>query len=104
MMMDQVPDITSLGAQAGITGAMVVLVTQVIKAVTQWTDRKALLATALVALVFALIAWAATHWSVATELWKILTGWLSSLAAASGLYTLGRRQNGQPPTNTTNQS
>ena len=90
--MEQLPDFSTLSTQAGITGAMVVLVTQVLKAVTQWTDRKALFATACVALVFAVIAWAATHWSVAAELWKILTGWLSSLAAASGLYTLGRRQ------------
>lgn len=90
--MESFPDLGQLGVQAGLTGAMTLLVTQILKAITGWTERKAIVATAVVALVLALLAWGATHWSVLQEAWQIITGWLSSLAAASGLYGFGRKQ------------
>lgn len=86
------PDLGQLGSQAGLTGAMTLLVTQLVKALTGWNERKAVVATAVVALVLALLAWGATHWSLLADVWQVVTGWLGSLAAASGIYGFGRKQ------------
>jgi hypothetical protein len=86
------PDLSQLGAQAGLTGAMTFLVTQLVKALTGWQERRAIAAAAVVALGLALLAWGATHWRVLQEVWQVVTNWLGSLAAASGLYGFGRKQ------------
>jgi len=86
--------LVDLSAAAGIAGALTLVIAQLVKAVTGWEDRKALLATSAVALVLALVSWGATHWQVLADAWQVLTGWLASLATAAGLYGIGKRKDG----------
>jgi len=90
-------DLTTFSTGAGVTGALTYVVMQVLKAVTGWHDRRALVAASAVALVFATVAWGATHWDVVREVWDILLSWLGGLASATGLYKLNGRkaENGQ---------
>jgi hypothetical protein len=83
-------DPTTLSATAGVTGALTYVVVQVLKAVTGWQDRRALVAASFVALFLAAIAWGATHWQVVRDVWDVLLAWLGGLASATGLYKLNR--------------
>jgi hypothetical protein len=85
-------DPTALSASAGITGAMTYVVMQVVKAVTGWHDRRALVAASVVALVLAALAWGATNWNVVKDVWEVLVAWLGGLASATGLYKLNRKE------------
>jgi len=83
-------DPTTFSATAGVTGALTYVVMQVVKAVTGWQDRRALVAASAVALLLAAIAWGATHWQVVRDVWDVLLAWLGGLASATGLYKLNR--------------
>ncbi|MCS7256814.1 MAG: hypothetical protein RMJ05_10105 [Thermomicrobium sp.] len=90
-------DFTQLAQSAGVTGAMVVVFTQVLKAVTGWDGRKALVLTAVVALVLAVLAVLARYgvdpWVRYVQwVWDALQQWLGGLAAATGIYKLNRNQ------------
>ena len=88
-------DPTAFSASAGLTGALTYVVMQIVKAVTGWHDRRALIAASVVALVLAVLAWGATHWSILRDAWDVLVARLGGLASATGLYKLnGRRENG----------
>lgn len=89
---------TDIGISVGIVGAMTVVVTQVLKAITGWQDRRALAATTIVALLLSTLGWAATHWTLAQEVWRVIQDWIAGLAAAAGSYGLIRR--GQRDTQT----
>jgi len=87
-------DPTAFSASAGITGALTYVVMQVVKAITGWHDRRALVAASVVALVLAVLAWGATHWDIVKDAWEVLIAWLGGLASATGLYKLNRKENG----------
>lgn len=96
-------DFTQLAQSAGLTGAMVVVLTQVLKAITGWDDRRALVLTATVALALAVLAVLARSgvapWTHYVQLlWDTLQQWIGGLAAATGIYKLNRNQgNGGAP-------
>ena len=85
-------DPTTFSASAGITGALTYVVMQVVKAVTGWHDRRALVAASVVALVLAALAWGATNWDTVKDIWEVLVAWLGGLASATGLYKLNRKE------------
>jgi hypothetical protein len=86
-------DPTTISTGAGIIGALTYVVMQIVKAITGWHDRRALVAASVVALVLSAVALGAKYWDVITNIWDLLLLWLGAIASGTGLYKLNRKEN-----------
>ena len=92
-------DFSLLIQSSGLVGAMTAVITQILKAITGWTDRRALAMAAIVAFVLALLAVMAKYgispcvdyvrWA-----WETLQQWIGGIAAGTGIYKLTNRNSG----------
>jgi len=85
-------DPTTLSSGAGVVGALTYVVMQIVKALTGWYDRRALVAASVITLLLAALAYGATHWGVVKSIWDVLLLWLGGMASATGLYKLNRKE------------
>lgn len=92
-------DFSTLIQSSGLVGAMTAVITQILKAITGWTDRRALVLAAIVAFVLALLAVMAKYgispWvDYVRWTWETLQQWIGGVAAGTGIYKLTNRNSG----------
>ncbi|MCS7295897.1 MAG: hypothetical protein NZ761_10935 [Dehalococcoidia bacterium] len=87
-------DVTEQTGLAGTVGLHVYVITEVVKRITGWTDRRALVVAAVTALLLAALVVFAAHSGLIATAWTLIQSWIGGLATAIGAYKFPQRNGG----------